>query len=101
MGGADAVERVTADCPDVKVIAFTMHEERGYVSRLLRAGAAGYVLNRTVSSELLPRYGRRVARGQLVKEHTQKRECRAPRRPFRPLTVERPARGPPVRRIRR
>ena len=53
MGGAEAVERITSDCPDVRVVAFTMHEERGYVSRLLRAGAAAYVLKRTISSELV------------------------------------------------
>lgn len=53
VSGSEAAERVAKDCPDVKVIALTMHEERGYVSRLLRAGAAGYVLKGTVSSELV------------------------------------------------
>jgi len=52
-GGAETAERVAQDCPAVKVIALTMHEERGYVSRLLRAGAVGYVLKRTASSELV------------------------------------------------
>jgi DNA-binding NarL/FixJ family response regulator len=52
-GGVNAAERITRDCPDVRVLALTMHEERGYVSRLLRAGASGYVLKRTASSELV------------------------------------------------
>jgi DNA-binding NarL/FixJ family response regulator len=61
-GGADTAERVARDCPAVKVIALTMHEERGYVARLLRAGAAGYVLKRTAASELV-RAIRTVAAG--------------------------------------
>lgn len=52
-GGAETAERVARDCPTVRVLALTMHEERGYVTRLLRAGAAGYVLKRTASAELV------------------------------------------------
>jgi DNA-binding NarL/FixJ family response regulator len=51
--GAEATERIVKDCPSVRVLALTMHEERGYVSRLLRAGAAGYVLKRSAASELV------------------------------------------------
>src|SRR5947209_637899 len=36
-GGVDAAERISRDCPKVKVLVLTMHEERGYVARLLRA----------------------------------------------------------------
>ena len=53
VNGAEAAESVSRDCPRVRVIALSMHEERGYVSRLLRAGAAGYVLKRTAASELV------------------------------------------------
>ena len=62
VGGAEATERITRECPRVRVLALTMHEERGYVSRLLRAGASGYVLKRTASSELV-RAIRAVAAG--------------------------------------
>ena len=62
VGGADAAERIVKDCPSVRVLALTMHEERGYVTRLLRAGAAGYVLKRTASAELV-RAIRTVAAG--------------------------------------
>lgn len=51
--GLDAAARIAADCPDVRIVALTMHEERGYVTQLLRAGAAGYVLKRTASAELV------------------------------------------------
>jgi DNA-binding NarL/FixJ family response regulator len=62
VGGAEAAERIARECPRVRVLALTMHEERGYVSRVLRAGAAGYVLKRTASSELV-RAIRAVASG--------------------------------------
>lgn len=62
VGGAEAAERIAADCPAVRVLVLTMHEERGYVARLLRAGAAGYVLKRTPSAELV-RAIRAVAAG--------------------------------------
>jgi DNA-binding NarL/FixJ family response regulator len=53
LSGIEATERIARDCPDVKVLALTMHEERGYVARVLRAGAAGYALKRSASSELV------------------------------------------------
>lgn len=62
VGGVDAAERIAKDCPTVRVLALTMHEERGYVTRLLRAGAAGYVVKRTAASELV-RAIRAVAAG--------------------------------------
>lgn len=60
--GADAAERIAKDCPTVKVVALTMHEERGYVTRLLRAGAAAYVAKRSATEELV-RAIRAVASG--------------------------------------
>ena len=61
-GGAETTARVARDCPGVRVLALTMHEERGYVTALLRAGAAGYVVKRTASAELV-RAIRAVAAG--------------------------------------
>jgi len=63
LGGAEAADRIAVECPQVRVIALTMHEERGYVTRFLRSGAAGFVLKRTASSELV-RAIRAVACGQ-------------------------------------
>ena len=62
VGGMEAAERVAKDCPAVRVLALTMHEERGYVAQLLRSGAAGYVLKRTASADLV-RAIRAVASG--------------------------------------
>ena len=62
-GGTEAAQRIATDCPSVRVLALTMHEERGYVARLLRAGAAGYVLKRSAAAELV-RAIRAVAAGE-------------------------------------
>jgi DNA-binding NarL/FixJ family response regulator len=53
LGGADATARVRQECPGVKVLALTVHEERAYLTQLLRAGASGYVLKRAAPSELV------------------------------------------------
>lgn len=82
--GNDAAERISRDCPDVRILALTMHEERGYVARLLRAGAAGYVLKRTASAELV-RAIRVVADGGSYVDPSLAGELlAAPRRPARP-----------------
>ena len=62
LGGAEATARVRRDAPDVKVLALTVHEERLYLTQLLRAGASGYVLKRAAPAELV-RAVRTVAGG--------------------------------------
>ncbi len=62
LGGAEATLRVKRDCPKVKVLALTVHEERLYLTQLLRAGASGYVLKRAAPAELV-RAVRAVAAG--------------------------------------
>ena len=62
LGGADATARIRRDCPAVKILALTVHEERLYLTQLLRAGASGYVLKRAVAAELV-RAVRAVAAG--------------------------------------
>ncbi|GLC26970.1 response regulator [Roseisolibacter agri] len=51
--GIDGAERIARDCPGVRILALTAHEERGYVTRLLGAGAAGYLVKRTAGAELV------------------------------------------------
>lgn len=62
LGGAEATARVRRDCPAVKVLALSVHEERLYLTQLLRAGASGYVLKRAAPAELV-RAVRTVAAG--------------------------------------
>lgn len=53
LGGAEATVLVKRDCPKVKILALTVHEERSYLTQLLRAGASGYVLKRAAPTELV------------------------------------------------
>jgi DNA-binding NarL/FixJ family response regulator len=66
MPGADGItvaQRLTATCPGARIIAVTRHTDAVFVTRMLRAGAAGYVLKQSPSAELL-RAMRAVADGE-------------------------------------
>ncbi len=62
LSGAAATERIKRERPEAKVLALTLHEDRGYLQQLLRAGAAGYLLKRAAADELIHAI-RAVARG--------------------------------------
>ena len=53
MNGAQATERLRRECPQVKVLALTVYEDRGYLRQMVEAGASGYVLKRAVTEELV------------------------------------------------
>lgn len=63
MNGIDATAHITKLYPHIRVIALTMHSERTFISRILKAGAAGYVLKNTGKQELLLAI-RKVAGGE-------------------------------------
>ena len=65
-GGIEATQRISTECPGVNVLALSMHEERGYVTRAFRAGAAGYALKRSASSDLVRAIRTIVAGGRYV-----------------------------------
>jgi DNA-binding NarL/FixJ family response regulator len=52
MSGAQATECLKRDCPQVKVLALTIYEDRAYLRQMLEAGASGYVLKRAAMEEL-------------------------------------------------
>jgi DNA-binding NarL/FixJ family response regulator len=52
LDGGQVADRLRAECPEVRVLALTVHEDKGYLHRLLGAGAAGYILKRAASVEL-------------------------------------------------
>ena len=53
MSGAEVTTRLLKDRPERKVLALTVHEDRGYLKLMLEAGAAGYVLKRAAAAELI------------------------------------------------
>ena len=40
LNGLDLARRLAEDCPEVRLLALTVHEDRAYVQPLLQAGAA-------------------------------------------------------------
>lgn len=53
LDGAEAAERVREMCPAPRILALTRHADQGYLRRLLRAGASGYVLKRSAADALI------------------------------------------------
>ena len=90
LGGAEAIGRIRAAHPTVKILVLTMYEDESYLRRVLDGGASGYVLKRAADVELLsairsvheggvyldPSLGRGIVEGYLA---------------ARPAPVERPA----------
>ncbi len=53
MGGLEATQRLRSTVPAVKVLVFTMHDNKEYVLEIIRSGASGYVLKDTSTLELV------------------------------------------------
>lgn len=51
--GISATAEILQQCPELCVLGLTRHEERGYLERMLAAGARGYVLKHHIATELL------------------------------------------------
>jgi len=52
LNGIEAARQISAIAPNVKVIGLSMHSDRRYVTEMLRAGAAGYLLKDSAFEEL-------------------------------------------------
>lgn len=53
MDGLQATKALREELPDVRILALTMHDHRGYVLPMLTLGATGYVLKSAAGSELV------------------------------------------------
>ena len=53
VNGLRATQAIRETCPQVKVVTLTRHADDSYLQQLLRAGAAGYVLKQSRTSEVL------------------------------------------------
>src|SRR4030067_129310 len=63
LGGLEATLEITKSNPKSKVLVLTQYDDSEYIYRFLRAGAAGYVLKKTVGSDLVSAI-RAVAQGK-------------------------------------
>jgi DNA-binding NarL/FixJ family response regulator len=53
LNGLEATQKIKREHPSIKVLILTMHETDQYLSEMLEAGASGYVVKTTTSSELI------------------------------------------------
>ena len=53
LNGGQATAQLHEHCPDIKVLALSVHEDTGYLRKLLEAGASGYVLKRSAADMLI------------------------------------------------
>ncbi len=53
VGGMKAIEAMARECPEVRVLVLTMHDDPAYLRSALAAGACGYLLKRAVDAELI------------------------------------------------
>ncbi len=63
LDGIQATNLIRVECPQTQVLILTMHESDAYFFRALEAGAAGYVLKKAASEDLINAV-RAVARGE-------------------------------------
>ncbi len=53
IGGIEVTRQIRERFPNIQVIVLSMHDNEEYVFRALRAGASGYVLKQSTSTELV------------------------------------------------
>jgi len=53
LNGVEATPQVMASNPQARVVALSMHSDRRFMTEMLRAGAAGYLLKDSASEELI------------------------------------------------
>ncbi len=63
IGGLEATRRIKAECPEVKILALTMHEDERYFFQAIHAGASGYVVKGAPPADFIQAI-RSVAAGQ-------------------------------------
>lgn len=51
--GTVLADRMRLACPKCKLIALTVHEDRGYLRQMLESGVAGYLLKRSAAEDLV------------------------------------------------
>ncbi len=53
LNGLEATRQIRHDCPQVKVLILTMHDNEEYIRQSLASGAMGYILKDATAHELL------------------------------------------------
>lgn len=70
--GTQVTQMIATTCPRVRLITVSRHDDGSFVQRLLDAGASGYVLKQSASTELM-RGIRSVAAGERYLDRSVRR----------------------------
>ena len=65
LNGLEATRQIKVQCPDVKVLILSMHDNEEYIRQVLEAGAMGYILKDAAARELISAI-QSVYRGEAV-----------------------------------
>lgn len=63
--GLDLIGQIRTRAPDLPILVLSMHQERFYAERALRAGARGYLMKQADPAEIVPAV-RRVLAGEVA-----------------------------------
>ena len=61
IGGLEAIDRILAKDPGVRILVLSAHEDAMHARRVLKAGAAGYLTKRSAAEELIQAIRPRLA----------------------------------------
>lgn len=54
VGSLDWLVHLRGDCPDLRILVVSVHDDAGAMRAALHAGADGFVLKRAIASEFVP-----------------------------------------------
>ncbi|HEY3304620.1 MAG TPA: response regulator transcription factor [Candidatus Binatia bacterium] len=69
VNGLDVIKALREQCPDLPVLALSMHDETLYAERALRAGANGYVMKQEATKNLLNAVRQLLGGGMYLSEN--------------------------------
>ena len=65
LNGLEATLQIKRDCPEIKVLALTIHEDEEYIRQMLASGAMGYITKYAATDELVQAV-QTVYKGEMV-----------------------------------
>jgi len=66
ISGIEFLHHIRHEYPDLPALIMSMHEERQYASRVLKAGASGYLMKDSIPEELINAIRRIIAGGKYI-----------------------------------
>lgn len=69
--GIEATEKIKAKYPRTKIIALSMHDDISVITKMIQAGASGYILKRTNMNEVVEALRTVFKNGRYLSNNTQ------------------------------